>query len=170
MNKIGLLGFLVVLIALCAPISALPPMPPNQFWGTATIGGTPAPDGLIISARINGVEYANTTTSDGEYGVVSAFYLPSDNPDTPEKDGGVNGDTIEFYVEGVKANETGTFQWGSVRQLDLTVTAPLAKKGLPGPSISGALAPFALAIAIAIVIALLAVTYYKLVLKRRRKK
>lgn len=161
MNKIGigLLGLLLVmLIALCAPIAALPPMPPNQFWGTATIGGTPAPDGSIISAKIDGTEYANTTTSDGKYGVVSAFYLPSDNPDTLEKDGGVNGDTIEFYVEGAKANETGTFQWGSVSQLNLTVPPVNVKKGLPW-----GLAIFALAIAIA----LLAVTY--LMLKRLRK-
>jgi PGF-pre-PGF domain-containing protein len=109
--SVTVLAFFLLVISV--PLTSAIPQLPNQFWGTVTVSGLPAPYGLIVSARIGGVEYASTTTSGGRYGVIVQ--------------GGVNGETVEFYVAGVKAVETATFSVGGVTKLNLTVvdnTAP----------------------------------------------
>lgn len=97
-------------------------MPPHRFYGAVTIAGQPAPDGTLIEAKIAGATYATTTTVDGKYGYAEPFYVPSDDLDTPEKDGGRPGDTVEFYVAGTYA-ASYTFEYGGVTQLNLEIEA-----------------------------------------------
>ncbi|MDI6889066.1 MAG: PGF-CTERM sorting domain-containing protein [Methanocellales archaeon] len=127
-KKTSLLSILLVTIALCAPAAAIPQIP-NQFYGRVTIDESPAADGLTVSAWIDGVEYASTTTSGGTYGTSSAsvFLVPADDAGTPEKEGGVSGETVEFYVGGVRAGEA-IFVSGGVTELDLTAS------GVPSPT------------------------------------
>jgi len=99
------------------------PQMPHRFYGYVTVDGAPAPDGTLITAKIAGVTYASTTTVDGKYGYTTAFNVPADDPDTPEKEGGQTGDTIEFYVAGKYATSY-TFEYGGITYLNLTITAP----------------------------------------------
>ncbi len=94
--------------------------PPHGFWGDVTIGEVPAPDGTLIEALIAGIPYKTELTVDGEYGWVPLFYVPADDPTTSEKEGGSNGETVEFYVDGTYA-KSYTFEIGEKTSLDLSI-------------------------------------------------
>ena len=49
---------------------------PHWFKGNVTVNDGPAPDGTAISAKIEGIEYSNTTTISGKYGADGDFYVP----------------------------------------------------------------------------------------------
>jgi len=115
---------LASLLILGAP--AQPPMPPCWFYGTVSVEGSPAQDNLNITVAIGGTNLTwATKTRNGTYGWTamgsSSFYIPSDDPTTPNKDGGANGDIIEFYVDGVKTNATEIFEHLSLKRVDLAV-------------------------------------------------
>jgi len=119
--------FLAILVstALAMPAFAADvPLPPHQFWGAVTIGDSPAPDGTVVSAEIEGVAITwSTTTSEGKYGYSPLFKIPSDDPATPEKDGGVDGDVVVFKVSGEVAGQA-TFESGGHTELNLSIAAP----------------------------------------------
>jgi|GEM_PF-5338500 len=132
---LAILSGVVLAVALCSvPVAAQPPVAPtgeaiSSFYGTVTIGGCPAPDGLTVSAKVEGVEYDTAITVDGSYGRgpwdprgEHMLKVPGDDPVTSQKDGGRDGDTVEFFVEGVKANETAIFK--SMDYLTLNLTVP----------------------------------------------
>lgn len=107
-----------IMSAAAVNVLAIPP-PPHRFYGSVTIAGEPAPDALI-EAKIAGVTYATTTTVDGKYGYApNIFDVPADDPETPEKEGGV-GETVEFYVDGTYA-ASKKFESGAYTKLDLSV-------------------------------------------------
>lgn len=83
----------------------------HQFFGTVTINGNLAPDGTTVTAEINGVEYTDTTTNDGNYD----FKVSVDSVNS--------GKTIYFYVDSVQANENYQFcfEQACSTRLDLTV-------------------------------------------------
>ena len=125
--------FIIIVVTLVYPLiptaMAQPPMPPCWFYGTATVDGLPAPDNLNISAVISGSNLTWTTrTKNGTYGWVqrgsTSFHIPYDNMTSPNKDGGVDSDTIEFYFNGTKTNETATFESLTMKRVDLVVGSP----------------------------------------------
>jgi len=100
------------------------PVQPHKFWGAVTIDGVSATDGTLVEAKIAGITYASESTVDGKYGynTEDLFYVPADNPDTPAIiEGGVDGDTIKFYVGGILAT-TYTFEKGGSTNLPLAIT------------------------------------------------
>jgi len=113
-----ILGFIIAVF----PVQALPQMP-HQFYGAVTVAGDPAPDGTLVEAVISNITYANTTTVDGKYGYDPLFKVLADDPDTPEKEGGESGDTIDFYVAKTYAANY-TFEIGHSIELNLTAAAP----------------------------------------------
>lgn len=119
-------GLIVVLVfVICGLICAVatwaaPPIPYSP-WGTVTINGTLATDWVIVEARIGGVAYATTHTSGGGW---YALDVVGDDPDTPQKDGGMPGDTVLFYVAGYLATPSGTWASGANARLDLSVSIP----------------------------------------------
>jgi len=114
---------LIFVIFLSMPEVIAQPMPPCVFYGDVKDEeGMLAPDGLIVKARIAGTNLEWTTeTKNGTYGFFNDP-IDSDSPDTPEKDGGTNGDKIEFYVSEIKAGQTATFESGDVKRVDLSVS------------------------------------------------
>ena len=98
---------------------AAPPIPYSP-WGIVTINGVAAPDGIEVTAWIEGVQYAATTTQQSYY----ALDVPGDDPDTAEKDGGLPGETVTFQVGEHMVDQSGTWQSGNSVQLDLGVEAP----------------------------------------------
>jgi len=103
-------------------VAAPPPGMPHAFYGSVTIGTAPAPNGATVSAHIGSLSWSTTTTS-GKYGYSPAFLIPADDPATPAKDGGVNGDLIIFKVNGTPCTPATsyTFLTGSVTKLDLAI-------------------------------------------------
>jgi len=114
-------------ILLLNVVLAIPGIP-HQFYGSVTYNGQAAPDGLSVVSKINGVEVASTTTSEGNYGYSPIFYV--DDPNSIR-----SGQTINFFVNGVDTGQTAVFQNGGETQLDLTATGPSV--GTTTPSDSG---------------------------------
>ena len=81
-------------------------------------------DGLLIEARIDNINYANSTdegrntvtATGGVYGEVRDLHVCKDVSGTPELEGGNDGDVIRFYVEGIPAE---------AQQADGTVVDPV---------------------------------------------
>jgi hypothetical protein len=130
----GLLLALVLLVSLSTPALAVP-QAGHQFYGTVSIGGVLAPEGTIVSAKIDDVEYeSGTVDAQGRYGydITNLFVVPGDDPEEAGKQGGVDGDIVKFYITNdalglhdVKANEEAEFvslPTGAVTNLNLTVS------------------------------------------------
>ncbi len=140
-----ILSVAIVLILLHSLLGALvaqaQPSPPAKYYGTVTMGGSPAPAGVAVSARIGGAEYASTSTdAQGRYGwTPPLFYVPAAGSALPQPR---DGDTVSFYVAGQLATAL-SFQTGDVREVNLvvagasslppTVTPTLPPSG-PGPA------------------------------------
>lgn len=88
---------------------------PHQFYGSVTLNGSPAPDGTTVTAKINGVQVASTTTVSGKYGYEPIFYV--DDPDSDR-----TGDEIVFFVNNVNTGQKAFFANGGRTRLDLTAT------------------------------------------------
>jgi len=99
------------------------PSLPHQFFGSVNYTNGAAPNGLVVEARIiNGSVVAvvgSSVTAGGNYGYNPNLLFALDN------DGVHAGQTVEFYVNGIKANETKTFTNGESTNLNLTVPASL---------------------------------------------
>jgi hypothetical protein len=119
---ISLILAIALVLSNLAPAFAVPPQP-SGFYGTVKINGANVPVGTQVSARINGVQYALSPYNLNEGYTVYNLDIPGDDPGTPGIiEGGVAGDTVEFYIGGKKANQTGTWQSGTSVNLNLTVT------------------------------------------------
>ena len=130
-GALGLLLAAVLIATQFAPVQALPVLP-ERFRGHVTISGAPAPEGTIVAAHIAGVIYeSGTVDAAGRYGYDDAdlFYVPADDPDTPEKEGGVANETISFYVGDTLAT-TEPFESGAMVDLDLAVGQLVAETSL----------------------------------------
>ena len=121
-RRISAVTLILIILTLVSTtlVFAVPQMP-HQFYGDVTIDGVAAPNGISVEAKIGGVTYKTTTTLDGKYGHSPLFKLDSDDPDVAGITGGVNGDTIQFYVDGVLAT-TYTYAIGGSNSLDLEIT------------------------------------------------
>ena len=137
---IGSVAFALI-AGLPSPVARAAPTVPASFYGNVTVAGSPAVGGLVIEARIDGVDYAfapetpnspPTTASDGTYGRgTNVFQVLADDPSTGSKEGGVPGDTISFIVGGSAAN-SATFAAGAT-ELNLSVTSASLPTPTPVP-------------------------------------
>jgi len=121
-------------IGLFLPVFAFAQTPslPHQFFGTIKFtDGVAAPNGLAVEARINGAVAGNSITANGKYGYNPNLLFALDNQ-------GVHaGKTVEFYVDGIKANETAIFVNGNSSQVNLTIPASLPTTPIPSPTPTG---------------------------------
>ena len=91
------------------------PTRPMLVTGTITLNGNPAPDGLTLIAKINGVEAGSTTTSGGQYTLVVNATMGDST----------TGQTVNFVLGGLSTSQTVTFDNtsnGGVQTLDLAFT------------------------------------------------
>lgn len=84
-----------------------------RFYSTVSHDDIPVLAGTQVTAWIGGVSYATTivTVEGGESAYV--IDVPSDDPFTPEIEGGREGDIIVFKVGGVAATQTGIWRAGA---------------------------------------------------------
>ncbi|MCL0078809.1 hypothetical protein M1O56_03990 [Dehalococcoidia bacterium] len=104
---LALLGSLSLILSLATPaLAEMPPDPPHFFNGAVTIGADPAPQGTMVSARVDGGEVASTTVdADGNY----QLYVSASS-----------GDIVDFYVAGVWA-DSHPWEKGRVTLLNLAI-------------------------------------------------
>ena len=91
-----------------------PPPIPALYSGSATVSGTPVPDGLLITARVADYVSEPATVMDGRYEAL-AVSPPDDT---------FAGKTVTFHLDGIQADQTDTFQSGRIN-LSLDLTFPM---------------------------------------------
>ena len=83
----------------------------DRYYGEIFIGGVHPTTPQVVSAWINGVKYAETTSGSIQGQSVWEFLIdvPPDDPGTVPIEGGMNGDTILFKIAGFNATPTSPF-------------------------------------------------------------
>jgi hypothetical protein len=120
--KTFMVVFILGIVTMPQVVHAFPPLPAS-FYGVVTKNGADLPEGVTIMAVINNKVYAGNTVKIYEGESVYSLVVPGDDPTTDVIEGGVQGDTIYFNVDGILADQTATWQSGSSKELDLTVSS-----------------------------------------------
>jgi len=118
------LSLLSVIPALAAPVL------PSSFYGTLKVRGANLPDGTLVQALVGGQVYAETLSQTYQGDSVYTLDIRGDDTDTSAQDGGREGDTVQFKVGGLLAEQTGIWHGGTNVRLNLTVAASAT---LPAP-------------------------------------
>jgi hypothetical protein len=126
---LALLGISLISLLAARPVLAFPPLP-SSFYGIVKVNGANVPDGTPVEALIDGQVLVKGLTQSYQGDSVYTLDIPGDQTDTAVLEGGRDGDTIQFKIGGVLADQTGTWRSGTNVQLDLsaastaTLTAP----------------------------------------------
>lgn len=103
---------------------AAPPRP-SSFYGTVRVNGANAPTYVAVEAQIGGVTYATTLVQTAGADTVYAFDVPGDVAEVAGKQGGSEGETIQFRVGGLLCAQTAIWHEGTQVNLNLTATGTL---------------------------------------------
>jgi len=95
------------------------PSIPATFYGTVKVNGGDVVQGTSVTAWIDGVQYASATVIGYLGGSVYFMDVPGDDSDTPQKEGGVDGDVISFKIGADAAAQTAIWHSGD-NELNLT--------------------------------------------------
>ena len=105
---------------------------PHAFLGLATINGSPAADGTVVAALIDGRQVTAKSVSGGSYPVLLV---------EPANDSFV-GKIVTFTIGGIPANETALWTQGEVTELNLSATpSPGTPTATPAPTATPVPAP-----------------------------
>lgn len=130
-TKLLLIMVMVSLLLLPSVISAQgqPPGLPCRFYGTVQLDGLAAPDGTAVAALIRGNEVASAvaTSANG----TSTYSLTISQPEGVSY---TDGMTVEFSINGYKAQQIGAWRTGGNLELNLTASTPPTPTPSPSPS------------------------------------
>jgi PGF-pre-PGF domain-containing protein len=141
------LGVMTLLFSRGVPSVHAEPKLGHIFYGTVVVGGTNPGADIEIQARItvNGTptNYAFSnfdsgvarTDANGKYGL-NTFRVLADDTSTANKEGGTNGERVEFFVGGDNATlvaATVVFTSGKIQELNLSVSSLPSSGGGGGP-------------------------------------
>ena len=128
MTKFSILASLAVIALLLAipavVLAQAQPSLPAVFGGTVSWDGTPASDGTMVSAWIDGKEVASATAADGSYALTI-----SEPPGSS-----FTGKKITFKVGPGTATQTATWEAAGGDVLNLTAAPVAAPKPVAGPA------------------------------------
>lgn len=126
-----ILTLLIAVSLLAVPALAdggVPSTVPHTFYGQVyDIDGSKAPAGSIVVAAVAGAPAGTITVAPaGQYG---KDYTDGDADKLGVWHSAIqSGDTIAFYLDGVRATETAIYESGGLTNLTLTASAPLPKE------------------------------------------
>jgi hypothetical protein len=117
-----------------------PEVPPSEFYGPVTLDGAPAPAGTVVAGYIHGEQRGSIIVSSaGNYGGSGPFD-PRLVVHAYEQDFTGGDPEIHFTVGGRHADQTATFQSGTVRELGLsaesTTPTPTVTTVTPTPTVT----------------------------------
>lgn len=117
-------GLITLMLMLCSlsPAAGFPSLP-SSFYGTVKQGGENIPNGTLVEAIIDGkaLTYALSENYQGQS--VYSLDIPGDDGATEKIEGGTPGQTVQFRVGGVLADQTAEWTSGVNRNLDLILDA-----------------------------------------------
>ena len=102
----------VLLLMLPSVVSAQGVPLPHGFLGSATVNGSPAANGTVVAALVDGQQMAAKSVTGGTYPVL--LVEPSGES--------FDGKTVTFTIGGIAAAQTYIWQQGEVTELNLTAT------------------------------------------------
>ncbi|MCQ9205399.1 MAG: hypothetical protein NG737_03710 [Omnitrophica bacterium] len=95
------------------------PIIPCDFYGTEESSGALTTGSSVIAKDSDGTIIGQFIIADnGKYGFLSS---QADNPNTPQDEGAVDGDTITFYINGNKQQKQGIWRSGEAIKVDLGI-------------------------------------------------
>jgi hypothetical protein len=99
-----------------------PPKFPSSYYGTSQLGGADVAEETPISAWIDNVRVFRVEAQLWEGDSVATLHVLEDgaNANAPGDKGGTEGDTVRYKVGGTWANESGTWNSGTLVNVDLT--------------------------------------------------
>jgi len=97
---------------------------PHAFLGLATVNGSPAADGTVVAALVDGNQVTAKSVVDGSYPVLLV-------ESTTES---FAGKTVTFTIGGIQAAETAVWQQGEVTELNLTASPSAAPSSTETPT------------------------------------
>ena len=116
-----------MLLSVVGKVQAQPPLP-SHFHGEIHVLDNPPVVGSTINAYVPGVvaPVGSTTVTNSGGILVYTIDVAGDEPDTPAKDGGLEGDTITFRFG---TRSLGTWFWHSGTDVNLNFHPPQAISG-----------------------------------------
>ena len=124
----------VLLLMLPSVVSAQGVPLPHGFLGSATVNGSPAANGTVVAALVDGQQVAAKSVTGGTYPVLLV---------EPSGESFV-GKTVTFTIGGIAAAQTFIWQQGEVTELNLTATPVIgspASTPTPTPTPAPVLVP-----------------------------
>jgi len=109
-TSITVLVVLVLFFALAGEAWALPLLPAT-FSGTVRLNGAAPGGGVNVTASIGSLSWS-TTTFQAAGDTWYQIDVDGDDPNTPVKEGGEEGDTVTFRVGGYNASPNGSWHSG----------------------------------------------------------
>lgn len=129
-----LILLLALVLGTTLPVCAAVPEP-CEFFGKLTIYGSPAPVGSVVVAKIGGQDRGSiTTTVVGQYGTSCPLgkrlnVLPLEGEYT-----GRGILKVDFFVNGLRTDQTAIFSPGAMKWQDLTVRLRPTSSPTPTPT------------------------------------
>jgi len=108
----------ILAVLLCPFLAKATPGIPYQFYGSVEFSGVPAPDGLVVEARIDGQVVASASIVDGQYGFSPSLFFVTD----PEGNRQEQGDRVEFFISGIDTERTVPFVNGGYSRIDFSLS------------------------------------------------
>ena len=88
-----------IFILFVSTVNAQPSLqPPHLFYGTVTVNGNAAVNGVLVTAKIDDTDVGFDTTKDGSYNIV-----------IEDPYGNRVGEEVKFFISGQDTGETGIF-------------------------------------------------------------
>jgi hypothetical protein len=144
--KLGAIIWLAaVVLALVVPAEAAAQEVPCRFYGTVQVDGAYVPDGTVIIVHIEGAGQWTTESFTYEGASVYRLDIPPDDPATPQKDGGVDGDSVNFRIRfaasDLPATPASTWQEAAALEVNLEATSTGTPTPAPSPTPTPELTP-----------------------------
>ena len=145
-TKLGAIIWLAaVVLALVVPAEAAAQEVPCRFYGTVQVDGAYVPDGTLISAHIEGAGQWTTESFTYEGASVYRLDILPDDPATTQKDGGVDGDSVNFWIRfaasDLPATTASTWQEAAALEVNLEATSTGTPTPAPSPTPTPELTP-----------------------------
>ena len=138
-TKLGAIIWLAaVVLALVVPAEAAAQEVPCRFYGTVQVDGAYVPDGTLIIAHIEDAGQWTTESFTYEGASVYRLDIPPDDPATPQEDGGVDGDSVNFWIRfaasDLPATIASTWQEAAALEVNLEATSTVTPTPAPSPT------------------------------------
>lgn len=121
---------LLILTLGAVSVAALPPLP-SSFWGVITVNGAPIPLSAELTTYVDGINCGRARISPYMGTTIYAISVKGDDPDTPEKEGGVENDLVEFRLNGTPLATTAQWHGGTNVRLDIVESSPHRQTASP---------------------------------------